>query len=132
MTTIKEAYERGVADALDLAETVAARLRLSEFKPTRLPFAVDALDEFARAGRELLLRGATGASEPSPAISRTPAEPRALSPVEVALEAIRALPGDRGEINCPTCRGRLHWSRAAENGHVWGRCETEDCVSWIQ
>jgi twinkle protein len=57
---------------LDLAETVAARLRQSEFKPTRLPFAVDALDEFARAGRDLLLRGATGASKPSPAISRHP------------------------------------------------------------
>jgi hypothetical protein len=35
-------------------------------------------------------------------------------------------------IECPLCRGRLHLSQAAYNGHVWGKCETPECVSWMQ
>lgn len=34
-------------------------------------------------------------------------------------------------IECPICKGKLH-SQAAYNGHVWGGCETEGCVSWMQ
>ncbi|KMO39290.1 hypothetical protein VQ02_10130, partial [Methylobacterium variabile] len=47
-----------------------------------------------------------------------------------ALRAIRAEPGDEGEIPCPDCAGRLRWSRA-ENGHVWGACETANCLRWM-
>lgn len=35
-------------------------------------------------------------------------------------------------IECPACKGRLHLSIAACNGHVWGRCETPDCVKWME
>lgn len=35
-------------------------------------------------------------------------------------------------IKCPACAGRLHLSQAASNGHVWGKCETEGCVSWME
>lgn len=36
-------------------------------------------------------------------------------------------------IDCPTkCGGKLHLSQAAYNGHVWGRCTTTDCVSWME
>lgn len=35
-------------------------------------------------------------------------------------------------IECPACKGRLHLSQAAYNGHVWGQCETKGCVSWMQ
>jgi hypothetical protein len=36
-------------------------------------------------------------------------------------------------IDCPTkCGGKLHLSQAALNGHVWGRCTTPDCVSWME
>lgn len=35
-------------------------------------------------------------------------------------------------VECPACRGRLHLSQAASNGHVWGRCETKGCVSWME
>jgi hypothetical protein len=35
-------------------------------------------------------------------------------------------------IECPACKGRLHLSQAAYNGHVWGQCETEGCVSWME
>lgn len=35
-------------------------------------------------------------------------------------------------IECPECKGRLHLTQAAYNGHVWGKCETENCVSWME
>ena len=35
-------------------------------------------------------------------------------------------------IECPACKGRLHLSQAAYNGHVWGRCETDGCVNWME
>lgn len=36
-------------------------------------------------------------------------------------------------IDCPTgCGGKLHLSQAAYNGHVWGKCTTEDCLSWME
>lgn len=40
---------------------------------------------------------------------------------------------DRHEvIECPVCKGRLHLSQSAYNGHVHGKCETEGCVSWME
>lgn len=35
-------------------------------------------------------------------------------------------------IDCPACKGRLHLSQAAYNGHVHGKCETQGCVSWME
>lgn len=35
-------------------------------------------------------------------------------------------------IECPACKGRLHLSQAAYNGHVHGQCETKGCVSWME
>lgn len=35
-------------------------------------------------------------------------------------------------VDCPACKGRLHLSITAYNGHVHGRCETEGCVSWME
>lgn len=35
-------------------------------------------------------------------------------------------------IECPTCKGRLHLSQAAYNGHVHGKCETDGCLSWME
>lgn len=35
-------------------------------------------------------------------------------------------------VECPICKGRLHLSIAAYNGHIHGRCETADCVSWME
>ena len=35
-------------------------------------------------------------------------------------------------VKCPVCRGNLHLSIAAHNGHVRGRCETDGCVSWTE
>jgi hypothetical protein len=38
----------------------------------------------------------------------------------------------REVVECPACRGRLHLSIAAYNGHVHGRCETDGCVNWME
>jgi hypothetical protein len=35
-------------------------------------------------------------------------------------------------VECPACRGLLHLSIKAHNGHVWGNCETSGCVSWTE
>lgn len=40
---------------------------------------------------------------------------------------------DRNEmVECPVCKGHLHLSQSAYNGHVHGRCETSGCVSWME
>lgn len=39
----------------------------------------------------------------------------------------------RGVVPCPVCKaGELHYTVAAYNGHMHGRCTTPDCVSWMQ
>ncbi len=38
----------------------------------------------------------------------------------------------RGTKECPVCTGTLHLTHASINGHVWGKCETEGCVSWME
>lgn len=35
-------------------------------------------------------------------------------------------------VRCPICDGNLMLSHAGINGHVWGKCETENCVSWME
>jgi hypothetical protein len=38
----------------------------------------------------------------------------------------------RGDVTCPVCNRKLHISHAASNGHVWGKCETDGCLSWME
>lgn len=41
--------------------------------------------------------------------------------------------GGNGLVLCPVCKtGDLHYTVASYNGHMWGRCSTKDCVSWMQ
>ena len=35
-------------------------------------------------------------------------------------------------VECPACRGLLHLSIKAHNGHVQGSCETSGCVNWTE
>lgn len=48
-----------------------------------------------------------------------------------ALSIISTRKENNGIIECPKCGGKLHYTRAS-NGHVWGKCETENCLSWMQ
>jgi hypothetical protein len=37
-----------------------------------------------------------------------------------------------GVETCPVCGGKLHMSHAAYNGHTAGKCETADCLNWME
>lgn len=38
-----------------------------------------------------------------------------------------------GKVPCEACgKGEIHLSMAAYNGHVWGKCTTDGCVSWME
>ena len=38
----------------------------------------------------------------------------------------------KGVKTCPVCGGKLHMSHSGYNGHVWGKCETENCLAWME
>ncbi len=69
---------------------------------------------------------------------------RDFARVSDALEALAAVQSDAkthglgrgnggvGEIKCPICKGRLRYSVAGSNGHIWGACSNKDCVRWMQ
>jgi len=37
-----------------------------------------------------------------------------------------------GTLDCPVCGKKLHVRHHGMNNHVWCKCETEDCVSWLE
>ncbi len=39
--------------------------------------------------------------------------------------------GLTGIIECPACEGELHYSVSGGNHHIWGKCKTEGCLSWM-
>lgn len=83
------------------------------------PFYEDPTDEQVQADRE----------ETEAALNRT------FAAIKVAGEwRVRPKPAqDRYEVvECPVCKGRLHLGQSAYNGHVHGRCETDNCVSWME
>jgi hypothetical protein len=53
-----------------------------------------------------------------------------------AFAAVKAHVGKQrgisGDIECPVCQGRLHFSVAKVNGHVWASCATEGCVRFME
>jgi hypothetical protein len=40
--------------------------------------------------------------------------------------------GVAGTIDCPVCGGKLSYKVQPGNHHIWGHCETENCLSWMQ
>lgn len=42
--------------------------------------------------------------------------------------------GSSGTIPCPVCGkdASLQYSRSGYNGHVHARCDTQDCVAWME
>lgn len=56
--------------------------------------------------------------------------------LQEAMERCRAhAAGKRdvqGVVECPACKGNLYYSIAGSNGHLWGKCETTNCLSWMQ
>ncbi len=41
--------------------------------------------------------------------------------------------GGVSSIDCPACEdGRPKYSVASVNGHMWARCNTPGCLSWME
>lgn len=38
----------------------------------------------------------------------------------------------KGTDICPICKKTIHLTHAAINGYVWGKCETECCLDWME
>jgi hypothetical protein len=107
------AYHAGLRDAAVLAEQAAAGIRSRpDAGSIRQKAAVEALEAFADELRRLVV-------------------PETGNAVLAALTTIAAISGAEGEIVCPECAGRLRWTRDEGNGHVWDRCETDDCLAWV-
>ena len=60
--------------------------------------------------------------------------------IELILEALVIIEEQRkldpeckwsGTIKCPACKCNLNYSVAQINDHVWGKCSTKDCLSWM-
>lgn len=49
-----------------------------------------------------------------------------------ALCQIKGITLLSGTIECPKCKGVLHFSKAKSNGHTRGKCESENCLSWME
>jgi hypothetical protein len=52
--------------------------------------------------------------------------------IMAAMKACREAKSSSGTVECPECKGKLHFSIASSNGHLWGRCEKDGCLSWMQ
>ena len=62
---------------------------------------------------------------------------RSLNKLLVASPFISAWRGKEPQgksetVECPVCKGLLHLSQSSYNGHVRARCETEDCINFIE
>ena len=40
--------------------------------------------------------------------------------------------GQTKEIKCPKCKGKMFVQKSAYNGHIFAKCETENCITIIQ
>lgn len=53
---------------------------------------------------------------------------------EMTVKAIVLIKKEKkaaGHIECPKCKAKLSYSVAKSNGHIWGQCETKDCLVWM-
>ena len=48
-----------------------------------------------------------------------------------ALEQISNTSFKNGFINCPKCNNKLYYAKHPNN-HIWGKCETKNCLNWVQ
>lgn len=40
--------------------------------------------------------------------------------------------GSSGTCTCPRCGEECVWSIASVNGHLWAKCRTDGCVSFME
>jgi hypothetical protein len=115
MTTRKiAAFNAGIRAAREAALIVAATLEARESATSvRDCTAIQAWRGFAD-GLDVLVLG------------------RQADPMQRVFAVIQAEDGDRGTIECPTCKGRLAWVRDGSNGYFNGEYEPNECLRWMQ
>ncbi|KKN46563.1 hypothetical protein LCGC14_0671570 [marine sediment metagenome] len=62
-------------------------------------------------------------------------EERATARRDISMKAMKTIKDKtnaRDSMECPLCKGVLHYTVAALNGHVHGKCETENCLGWME
>ena len=98
-------------------------LRLPCLPPDERSTSIESCDLFQATGREAVE-------------SESRERDRYTARVRVArtaiIEATEGRRGTEGEIDCPSCDGKLRYSIAGCNGHIWGQCSTEGCARWME
>lgn len=108
------AFNAGVEAMRQMAMTTAVTIEVrDDARDLRQRAAAAALHGLAEGGRALKV-----ADEPDL--------------VHCAFALIAEEKGPEGVVPCPVCAGSLQWTRAESNGHIWGKCETDGCLSWMQ
>lgn len=51
--------------------------------------------------------------------------------ISTAVAACKETGLREGHTTCPKCKGKLNFVENP-NGHLWGSCETPDCLSWLE
>jgi len=55
-----------------------------------------------------------------------------IEAIKQCIEHADGKRGVKGTIECPRCGGVLHYAVVPSNGHMRGKCETDNCLQWIQ
>lgn len=55
-----------------------------------------------------------------------------LQAVRLAKAAAKQSQRAVGEVQCPACGGVLRWAVSRTNGHMHGRCDTGECIAWME
>lgn len=59
----------------------------------------------------------------------------AMNSIQLVVDAyqkIKKFKHKKGYIKCPKCGKKLYYTKSDYNGHIWGKCETDKCLSWMQ
>ncbi len=56
----------------------------------------------------------------------------AIDKLVASIKKIYGRTSTKGTVNCPICGEDLHFTVAAFNGHVHGKCTTKDCLQWAE
>lgn len=57
---------------------------------------------------------------------------KAIGKVATAIKEKHKGEDWHGAVLCPICNGRLTVMHSGTNGHTHGRCETDDCLKWME
>ncbi len=53
-----------------------------------------------------------------------------LKAIKLIRDKEGAKTNTKGTVACPVCGKDIYYS-IAYNGHIWGKCETKDCIVWM-